>query len=113
MCYTYWFVDIHRAHQPAEIIYLKDEKTPPISLGAMRPQGLANVYVAGRCVSSDRANNSAIRVKASCMAMGQACGAAAAVAIRRNDPNARNTPLEAVRAYLTDQGTIVPLVTAS
>lgn len=114
VCYTYWFVDIHRAHQPAEIIYLKDEKTPTISLGAMRPQGLTNVYVAGRCVSSDRANNSAIRVKASCMAMGQACGAAAAVAIRRSDPNTRNTPLEAVRAYLTGQGAIVPpVVTAS
>lgn len=114
VCYTYWFVDIHRAHQPAEIIYLKDEKTPTISLGAMRPQGLTNVYVAGRCVSADRAANSAIRVKASCMAMGQACGAAAAVAIRRGDANTRSTPLEAVRAYLAAQGALVPpAITAS
>ena len=107
VCYTYWFIDIHRADQPAHIVYLRDEKTPTISLGAMRPRGLQNVYVAGRCVSSDRSNNSAIRVKASCMAMGQAAGAAAVEAARRGG-DTRSADLGAIRAILAQSGAIVP-----
>lgn len=108
IAYTYWFVDIHRPNELAEIIYLRDTLTPTLSLGAMRPLGLSNVYVAGRCVSSDRGANSAIRVKASCMAMGQACGAAAAVAIRENHARTRGASLEAVRSLLKAHDAIVP-----
>ena len=107
VCYTYWFIDIHQADQPAHIVYLRDEKTPTISLGAMRPRGLQNVYVAGRCVSSDRSNNSAIRVKASCMAMGQAAGAAAVEAARCGG-DTRSADLGAIRALLAQSGAIVP-----
>ncbi|MBQ4227764.1 MAG: FAD-dependent oxidoreductase, partial [Clostridia bacterium] len=67
VCYTYWFIDQHREEGASRIIYLKDERTPTISLGALRPAKLKNVFVAGRCASSDQACNSAIRVKASCM----------------------------------------------
>lgn len=108
VCYTYWFIDIHRDGQPAHIVYLKDEKTPTISLGAMRPKGLVNIYVAGRCVSSGRSNNSAIRVKASCMAMGQAAGAAAVTAIKSGTANTRLVITEDVKKYLHSQGAIVP-----
>ena len=108
VCYTYWFIDIHRDNGPSQIVYLKDEKTPTISLGAMRPKGLKNVYVAGRCVSADRQCQSAIRVKASCMAMGQAAGAAAAAAFRRGDFDTRSVDVNEVREYLKTQGAIVP-----
>lgn len=110
VCYTYWFIDIHRANQPAEIIYLRDEKTPTVSIGAMRPRGLRNVYVAGRCVSSDRPNNSAIRVKASCMAMGQAAGAAVVQTIRQGASDTRAVGAETVRNYLAKEGAIVPKI---
>ena len=108
VCYTYWFIDIHRDNGPSQIVYLKDEKTPTISLGAMCPKGLKNVYVAGRCVSADRQCQSAIRVKASCMAMGQAAGAAAAAAFRRGDFDTRSVDVNEVREYLKTQGAIVP-----
>ena len=108
ICHTYWFIDIHRENGPARIVYLRDEKTPTISLGALRPRGLRNVYMAGRCVSSDRANNSAIRVKASCMAMGQAAGAAAAQAIRQGTDDTRRVDTAAVARFLQSQGAIVP-----
>lgn len=108
VCYTYWFIDIHKDNEPAEIIYLKDEKTPTISMGAMRPLGLTNVFVAGRCVSADRAANSAQRVKATCMAMGQACGAASVLSIRAGHANTRLTPTEEIRSFLAKEGAIVP-----
>ena len=108
VCYTYWFIDIHREGQPAGIVYLRDEKTPTVSLGAMRPKGLKNVFCAGRCVSSDRACNSAVRVKASCMAMGQAAGAAAVLAVREGKEDTRNVEAARVCRYLRSQGAIVP-----
>ncbi|MBR7040835.1 MAG: FAD-dependent oxidoreductase [Clostridia bacterium] len=108
VCYTYWFIDIHRENRASEIVYLQDENTPTVPLGALRPRGLANVYIAGRCVSSDRPANSAIRVKASCMAMGQAAGAAVVQAVRRGDADTRSININELRAYLTGQGAIVP-----
>lgn len=108
VCYTYWFIDMHRPEMPSQIVYLKDALTPTVSLGALRPRGLTNVFTAGRCVSSDRACNSAIRVKASCMAMGQAAGAAAVIALQRGEGLTRCADAQAVRAYLRTQGAIVP-----
>ena len=61
--------------------------------------------MAGRSVSSDHGANSALRVQASCMAMGQAAGVVAALAATRQcDP--RNVPL--ARKHLTNIGHIVP-----
>ena len=105
---TYCFIDIHRAGQASEIVYMKNAATPTISLGAMRPSGLTNVFTAGRCISSDRACQSAIRVKASCMAMGQAAGAAAVVALRQGISDTRIVGAGSVRSYLASQGAIVP-----
>lgn len=83
VAYTFWFIDIHREGEPAVIRYLRSPRTPSIRLGAMLPVGAENLIVAGRCVGSDRETNSAIRVKSSCMAMGQAAGAAVYAAKRR------------------------------
>ncbi len=81
VCYSFYPVDIHRADWldfreiPAGIY-------PTIPLGAMLPVGSRRLIVAGRCVSGDQESNSAYRVQASCMAMGQAAGAAAALAAK-------------------------------
>lgn len=39
---------------------------------------------AGRCISTDTDANSAVRVQAPCMAMGQAAGCAAAISAKQN-----------------------------
>ena len=109
VCYTYWFIDIHRAGQASRIVYLRDEKTPTVSLGALCPAKLNNVFVAGRCASADRACASAIRVKASCMAMGQAAAAAAAVYLRGEKAKTiHGIAAEDVRKLLLREGAIVP-----
>jgi hypothetical protein len=78
-------------------------------LSALVPKGSSNIMVAGRCVSSDRLANSGLRVQASCMAMGQAAGATAALAAQQN-----TTPLKValkdIRAMLGKHGAIVPAV---
>ena len=63
--------------------------------------------MAGRCVSSDRETNSSLRVKASCMAMGQAAGTAAAIAVR-DRADARLVSAEEVKQTLDKNGAIIP-----
>ena len=67
----------------------------------------AAANLAGRCVSSDRLANSALRVQASCMAMGQAAGAAAALAAMSPSTPAR-VPWEHLRRTLVEHRAIVP-----
>ena len=75
--------------------------------GALLPAGSRNLLVAGRCVSSDRLANSALRVQASSMAMGQAAGAMAALSAQSDcDPEA--LPLDALYRLLQAHGAIVP-----
>jgi len=73
----------------------------------MIPKGVTNLLVTGRAISSDRAANSALRVQASCMAMGQAAGVTAALAARRGC-DVRDVPVEDVKGRLRELGAIVP-----
>lgn len=66
--------------------------------------------MAGRCISSDRPANSALRVKASCMAMGQAAATAAAQAIG-SGVSVDKVSMDNVKQKLAQSGAIVPGVT--
>lgn len=50
-----------------------------VPLGALRPSGLENCWTAGRCISCEHEAQASLRVIATCMATGQAAGAAAAL----------------------------------
>lgn len=107
VCYSYWFVDIHREGQAAYIKYITHDKTPTIRLSSMICKDIDNLMMAGRCVSSDRETNSSLRVKASCMAMGQAAGTAAAIAVR-DGVDATQVSAEKVKRALDENGAIIP-----
>lgn len=51
---------------------------------SLLPAHIENLIVAGRCISSTHEAMSAIRVMAPCMAMGEAAGRAAKIAVRNN-----------------------------
>ena len=63
--------------------------------------------MAGRCLSSDRSANSALRVQAPCMGMGQAAAVAAVLASRSGKTPAE-VPLEDIWQLLDKHGAIVP-----
>jgi hypothetical protein len=107
VCYSYWFVDIHREKEAAYIQYITHDRTPAIRLSTMISRNFANLMMAGRCVSSDRETNSALRVKASCMAMGQAAGTAAAIAVSEGIAVGETDP-EKVKTALDRNGAIIP-----
>ena len=54
-----------------------------IPYGILVPKGWRNLWVAGRCASSDVAVHGSIRVQPACSMMGQAAGTAAVQSIRR------------------------------
>ena len=107
VCYSYWFVDIHREGQAAYIRYIDHDRTPTIRLSAMISRDYSNLMMAGRCVSSDRETNSSLRVKVSCMAMGQAAATAAAVAIR-DGVEVSQVSVQKVLFQLDAAGAIIP-----
>lgn len=101
--------DIHD-HQGVEPQKLKPGIVPTIPLRALIPKGSRNLLVAGRSISSDRAANSALRVQASCMAMGQAAGAAAALAASRK-VSPLEVPIADIRALLLKHGALFARLT--
>jgi hypothetical protein len=106
VCYAFYPIDIHDEHGVVPKP-LAPGVVPTVPLGALVPKGSRNLLAAGRCVSSDRAANSALRVQASCMAMGQAAGAAAALAAQRN-LSPREVPLADLKDLLRQHGALTP-----
>lgn len=106
VCYAFYPVDLHTKGgvkpQP-----LKPGIVPTVPLRALIPKGAHNITVAGRCVSSDRLANSGLRVQASCMAMGQAAGAAAALAAK-SGTTPLEVPLTEIHNLLRSHGAIIP-----
>ena len=109
ICNSFYPIDLHRDGM-GEIyqVFLTDGQVPSIPLSAMTVKGVSNLFVAGRCAWGDRLANSAYRVKASCMAMGQACGAAAAQAVDDNSGRTRGLDIEKLRQTLALNGAILP-----
>ena len=73
----------------------------------LTPKGLKNVLVAGRSVSSDRIINGSLRVMPVCLAMGEAAGAAAAMATAVGN-DVRKVDVQTLRAKLREAGQYLP-----
>ncbi len=106
VCYAFYPVDLH-TRSGVKPKPLAEGVVPTIPLAALVPKGSRNIIVAGRCVSSDRLANSGLRVQASCMAMGQAAGATAALAVRE-DTTPLDVALEDIREMLRKHDAIIP-----
>jgi len=106
VCYAFYPVDLH-TKSGVKPKPLAKGTVPTIPLRALIPKGSSNLMVAGRCVSSDRLANSGLRVQASCMAMGQAAGVAAALAAARHITPFK-VPLKEIHEMLRKHNAIIP-----
>jgi hypothetical protein len=106
VCYSFYPVDIHRPDY-IEGHPLPINVVPTIPLRAMLPKDSQFIIVAGRCVAGDQQANSSFRVEAPCMAMGQAAGAAAALAARLG-MDFEEIPIKRIHDLLREHGAIVP-----
>jgi hypothetical protein len=120
ICRCAYFVDVHTAK--AEIGESRggqqhfEKRThrygPGESYGipyrCLCPQGLRNVLVAGRSISTDRAVQGSTRVMPVCLAMGEAAGMAAAHAVRYHDGDIHAVDVQRLRTRLMAEGAYLP-----
>ena len=108
VCYAFYPIDEHlNDGMGFNARRLDPHVLPTIPRGSLLPAGSRFLIVAGRCLSSDREANSALRVECPCFAMGQAAGAMAALSAERGvDPEA--LPLADVYALLRAHDAIIP-----
>jgi hypothetical protein len=106
VAHSFYPIDLHY-EDGVRPKHLNEGIVPTIPLRALIPKDSKNLMVAGRCLSSDQLANSALRVQASCMAMGQAAGVTAALAAQ-SGTTPLQVPLAKIRSELARHGAIVP-----
>ena len=88
VCNAYNYIDMHSQKEGCEVQFLESaDLLPKIPFRALIPKGSSRITVAGRNVSARRIAFAGIRAQCTCMAMGQAMGAAAALAVKRGVPS--------------------------
>ncbi len=106
VCWAFYPVDLH-TRSGVRPKPLAEGVLPCVPLRALVPKGSRDLLVAGRSVSSDRLANSGLRVQATCMAMGQAAAATAALAAKQGT-TPLDVPFDDVARVLREHGAIVP-----
>lgn len=100
-------VDIHGAGTYQKRIPVSGGRSYDIPWGCLIPRTLENVLVAGRSLSSTREANGSARVMGTCLATGQAAGAAAALCATSGCSDVRELPIRALQEALREQGAIL------
>ncbi len=100
-----WWLDRHPVDSSG---YHEHVITRPydISYGTLTPQGLSNLWVAGRCHSAESAALASSRVTVTCMGMGQAAGTAAALSAG-SGLDSRELDITQLQQRLLDDGAII------
>ena len=100
-------VDVHGRFGPTSNEYTPIEGDYyGVPYRSLLPQGVNQMLMAGRCVSADSTAAGAIRVMPPCMAMGQAAGTAAALAVKTGK-TVREIDVQALRARLVENGAVL------
>jgi hypothetical protein len=100
-------IDIHGEGVVQVRIPVANGGSYDIPWGCLLPKTLANVYVAGRCLSADREGHGSARNMGNCLAMGHAVGAAAALSVAGGMKDIRDLPLPKLRDVLREQGAVL------
>ncbi len=101
-------IEDHHAAADTVWQYLPDGAAVGIPFGTLLVRDAANVLVAGRCFSATHDAHASVRSMAQCMAMGQAAGTAAALAVA-GDHDPREIDASRLRDRLRRDGAIVDL----
>ncbi len=84
VCNAFNYVDLHSQDVGCEVEFIEGEELlPKVPFRALIPKDSNRITVAGRNISANRIAFAGIRAQCICMAMGQAMGAAAAMAVKR------------------------------
>ncbi|GAB3811439.1 FAD-dependent oxidoreductase [Tessaracoccus terricola] len=99
-------IDIHHSDSIDQNEFVLLRRPYNVPLRCLIPQGSVNIIIAGRCLSADGPGFGSVRVMATCMAMGQGAGTAAALAVANQVPFPE-LDHELLRRTLIEQDAIV------
>lgn len=99
-------IDIHAtdSNEQNDLVIPSQEYNVPFR--CLVPQGSVNLVTAGRCLSADGPGFGSVRVMATCMAMGQGAGTAAALSVKHGY-SMSGMNFEHLRETLIEQGAVV------
>lgn len=104
ICNAFNYIDLHNAESGCEEeFHASGDLVPKIPFRSLIPRGVEHFLIAGRIVSSERRALAGLRAQCTCMAMGQAAGAAAALAVQRGVPS-RDVPAQDIVALTRAHG---------
>jgi hypothetical protein len=101
-----WPQEYHVEGRSTEYRFLPPGRRYQIPFGVLRAPGVANLLVAGRCISADHDALASTRVMAPSLALGQAAGTAAALAVRGGIPVA-DVDVGALQDELVAAGAVI------
>jgi hypothetical protein len=88
VCNAFNYIDLHSRETGCDVYFHESgDLLPKVPFRALIPKGSSRITVAGRIVSAERVAFAGIRAQCTCMAMGQAMGAAAALAVKQKIPS--------------------------
>ena len=83
ICRAAWPIELHVPGGLTEWRFLEDDRWYTVPYRCLVPERIANLLVAGRCVSATREGFASVRVIGPCMGEGQAAATAIAVSHAR------------------------------
>lgn len=101
-----WPREYHVRGRTTEYEFLPTGVSYQVPFRSLRPRGVPNLLVAGRCLSADHDALASIRVMGPSLALGQAAGTAAALAARDGVPVAE-VAVDELQASLAKQGAVL------
>lgn len=99
-------IEDHHEGSDTEWQYLPDGLAVGIPFRTLLPQNIENLLVVGRCFSASHDAHASVRSMAQCMAMGEAAGAAAAMACHAKR-EIREVKIEALQDVLRSNGAVL------
>lgn len=101
-----YYIDVHKSNATTYPRYGKGE-SHGIPFRSLLPIGLKNVFVAGRCISTDHYAHGSLRVMPPCLVTGEAVGVAAGQICRSKSPDVHNVDIKQLRNRLQQVGQLL------
>ena len=101
-----YYIDVHKSNATEYPRYGKGE-SHGIPFRSLLPVGLKNVFVAGRCISTDHYAHGSLRVMPPCLVTGEAVGVAAGQIFKSKSPDIHNVDIQRLRNRLQEVGQLL------
>lgn len=101
-----YYIDVHKKDAKEYARYGKGE-SHGIPFRCMLPVGLKNVFVAGRCISTDHYAHGSLRVMPPSLVTGEAVGTAAGLIYKASKPDVHSVDVAKLRSRLREMGQLL------